>query len=101
MTQKLKYKIKNIFIHQLKDLGTFLGAVYALVIGSALMILEYNIDFGVLFKINIFDTYSRLIAVSNVLISILIGISLTTFSVIFVVMQLASHNFHPEFYGIF
>lgn len=96
MLQKLKYRIKKIFIHQLKDLGTFLGAVYALVIGSALMILEYNIDFGIYFKINIFDTYSRLITVSNVLISILIGISLTTFSVIFVVMQLASSQFSPR-----
>ena len=96
MDQKLKYKLKKIFIHQLKDLGTFLGAVYALFIGSVLMILEYNIDFGSLFQINILDTYTRLVAVSNILISILIGISLTTFSVIFVVMQLASSQFSPR-----
>lgn len=96
MEQKLKYKLKKIFFHQLKDLGTFLGAVYALFIGSALMILEYYVDFGSLLQLNILDTYLRLVAVANILISILIGISLTTFSVIFVVMQLASSQFSPR-----
>ncbi|MBB1192573.1 hypothetical protein DNC80_02685 [Flavobacterium sp. SOK18b] len=96
MPQTLKYKLKNILIHQLKDLGTFLGVLYAVVIGSAVMILEYSVDFGTIFNIDILDTYTRLISVTNVLISILIGISLTTFSVIFVVMQLASSQFSPR-----
>ncbi len=96
MRQKLKYTLKKIFIHRLKDLGTFLSAVYALFIGSALMFLEYHVDFGSLFQINKLETYTRLVAVSNILISILIGISLTTFSVIFVVMQLASSQFSPR-----
>ena len=96
MRQKLKYTLKKIFIHRLKDLGTFLSAVYALFIGSTLMVLEYHVDFGSLFQINKLETYTRLVAVSNILISILIGISLTTFSVIFVVMQLASSQFSPR-----
>jgi uncharacterized membrane protein len=96
MPHTLKYKLKNILIHQLKDLGTFLGVLYAVVIGSAVMILEYSVDFGSFFNIDIVDTYTRLISVTNVLISILIGISLTTFSVIFVVMQLASSQFSPR-----
>ncbi|MFV8362044.1 DUF2254 family protein [Flavobacterium sp. ZT3P35] len=96
MRQKLKYTLKKIFIHRLKDLGTFLSAVYALFIGSALMFLEYHVDFGSLFQINKLETYTRLVGVANILISILIGISLTTFSVIFVVMQLASSQFSPR-----
>jgi uncharacterized membrane protein len=96
MPQTLKYTLKKIFINRSKDLGTFLAVLYAVVIGSAVMILEYSVDFGTIFSIDILDTYTRLISVTNVLISILIGISLTTFSVIFVVMQLASSQFSPR-----
>ena len=73
MRQKLKNTLKKIFIHRLKDLGTFLSAVYALFIGSALMFLESHVDFGSLFQINKLETYTRLVGVANILISILIG----------------------------
>ena len=96
MTQKLGLQFKNIFNHKVQDLGTFMSGIYAFMIGVVLLIVDYNIYFELKFKINEFEIYSRLISVSNVLISILIGISLTTFSVIFVVMQLASSQFSPR-----
>ena len=96
MKQKFRHQTKNVFNHQIKDLGTFMSGIYALIIGSILLTVDYYIYFGLNFKINEVEIYSRLISVSNVLISILIGISLTTFSVIFVVMQLASSQFSPR-----
>lgn len=60
------------------------------------MTIDYYVDFGLKFKINEVEIYNRLIPVSTILISILTGISLTTFSVIFVVMQLASSPFLPR-----
>jgi uncharacterized membrane protein len=96
MKQKFRHQTKNIFEHQIKYIGTFMSGVYALIIGSVLLMVDYYVDFGLKFKINEVAIYNRLISVSNVLISILIGISLTTFSVIFVVMQLASSQFSPR-----
>jgi uncharacterized membrane protein len=96
MKQKLSHQIKNIFEHQIKYVATFTSGIYAFIFGSVLLTVDYYIDFGLKFKINEIDIYNRLISVSNVLISILIGISLTTFSVIFVVMQLASSQFSPR-----
>lgn len=96
MTQKLRHQIKNIFEHQIKHIATFTSGIYAFIIGSVLLTVDYYIDFGLKFKINEVAIYNRLISVSNILISILIGISLTTFSVIFVVMQLASSQFSPR-----
>ena len=96
MTQKRTQQIKDIFNYQVKDLGTFMSGIYALMIGTILLTVDYNINFGLNFRMNEVQIYSRLISVTNVLISILIGISLTTFSVIFVVMQLASSQFSPR-----
>jgi uncharacterized membrane protein len=96
MTQKFRHQTKNIFEHQIKHIGTFTSGVYALIIGCVLLMVDYYVDFELKFKINEVAIYNRLISVSNVLISILIGISLTTFSVIFVVMQLASSQFSPR-----
>ncbi|SHN03001.1 DUF2254 family protein [Flavobacterium xinjiangense] len=96
MLQKRRQQAKNILNHQIKDIGTFMSGIYALIIGSVLLTVDYNIYFGLNLYINEVEIYSRLISVSNVLISILIGISLTTFSVIFVVMQLASSQFSPR-----
>ncbi|MGZ9675174.1 DUF2254 family protein [Flavobacterium sp. GNP001] len=96
MYHSMKYRLKNIFIHQLKDVGTFLGVLYVVVIGSAVMLLEKNVDFGQILHLDIRATYESLLSVTNILVSILIGISLTTFSVIFVVMQLASSQFSPR-----
>src|SRR3970040_1656681 len=93
MKQKFRHQTKNIFEHQIKHMGTFTSGVYAFIIGSVLLAIDYYVDFGLKFKINEVEIYNRLIPVSTVLISILIGISLTTFSVIFVVMQLASSQF--------
>lgn len=96
MPKTFKYRLKNTFIHQLKDLGTFLSVLYAVVLGSVMLFLEYTLPLDLIFSISVVDTYTRLLSVTNILISILIGISLTTFSVIFVVMQLASSQFSPR-----
>jgi uncharacterized membrane protein len=96
MTPKYRHQTKSIFEHQIKHIGTFTSGVYAFIIGSVLLTVDYYTDFGMHFKMDEIAIYNRLIAVSNILISILIGISLTTFSVIFVVMQLASSQFSPR-----
>ena len=96
MKQKLRHRIKNILEHQIKHMGTFTSGIYVFIIGSVLLTIDYYVDFGMKFKINEMEIYNRLIPVSTILISILIGISLTTFSVIFVVMQLASSQFSPR-----
>lgn len=96
MIQKFRQRVKNILEHQIKHMGTFTSGIYAFIIGSVLLTIDYYVDFGMKFKINEMEIYNRLIPVSTILISILIGISLTTFSVIFVVMQLASSQFSPR-----
>src|SRR3970040_2160464 len=96
MKLKFRHRTKNMFEHQIKHIGTFTSGIYAFIIGLALMTIDYFVDFGVKFDINEVEIYNRLIPVSTTLISILIGISLTTFSVIFVVMQLASSQFSPR-----
>lgn len=84
------------FEHTIKYLGTVMSGVYALVLGAILMLIDYNYDFGAIFNLNSLEVYTKLIPIVNVLVSIVIGISLTTFSVIFVVMQLASSQFSPR-----
>jgi len=96
MKLKFRHRTKNMFEHQIKHIGTFTSGIYAFIIGLVLMTIDYFVDFGVKFDINEVEIYNRLIPVSTTLISILIGISLTTFSVIFVVMQLASSQFSPR-----
>lgn len=96
MKLKFRYRTKNMFEHQIKHIGTFTSGIYAFIIGLVLMTIDHFVDFGVKFDINEVEIYNRLIPVSTTLISILIGISLTTFSVIFVVMQLASSQFSPR-----
>ena len=96
MKQKFTHPNRNIFEHQIEHMGTFTSGIYAFIIGSVLLTVDYYVDFGSKFKISEVEIYNRLIPVSTILISILIGISLTTFSVIFVVMQLASSQFSPR-----
>ena len=96
MEHKFSHQTKNIFEHQIKHMGTFTSGIYAFIIGSVLLTIDFYVDFGLRFKINEMEIYNRLIPVSTILISILIGISLTTFSVVFVVMQLASSQFSPR-----
>ena len=96
MKQKVRHQAKNVFEHQIKHIGTFTSGIYAFIFGSLLLTIDYYVDFGLKFKINEIEIYNRLIPVSTTLISVLIGISLTTFSVIFVVMQLASSQFSPR-----
>lgn len=96
MIQKLRQRVKSMLEHRIKHMGTFTSGIYAFIIGSVLLTIDYYVDFGMKFKINEIEIYNRLIPVSTILISILIGISLTTFSVIFVVMQLASSQFSPR-----
>lgn len=96
MKQKLRQQVNNLLQHQIKHIGTFTSGIYVFIIGSVLLTMDYYVDFGMKFKINEMEIYNRLIPVSTILISILIGISLTTFSVVFVVMQLASSQFSPR-----
>ena len=71
-------------------MDTFTSGVYDFIIGSVLLTIDYYVDFGMKFKINEMEIYNRLIPVSTIFISILIGILLSTFFDIFVLMQLAS-----------
>ena len=71
-------------------MDTFTSGIYEFIIGSVLLTIDYYVDFGMKFKIKEMEIYNRLIPVSTILISILIGISLTTFFDIFVLMQLES-----------
>ncbi|MFK7030850.1 DUF2254 family protein [Flavobacterium oreochromis] len=91
-----KSKIYQQLEHKIKHLGTVMSSVYALFLGAFLLCLDFQIDLNKYFSINSLEIYTRLIPVSNVLVSIVIGISLTTFSVLFVVMQLASSQFSPR-----
>lgn len=91
-----KFNLYAQFEHKVKHLGTVMSGVYALFLGSILLLLDYYFDFGKSFGLQSLEVYTRMIPVTNVLVSIVIGISLTTFSVIFVVMQLASSQFSPR-----
>ena len=91
-----KLNLYSKFEHKIKHLGTLMSGVYALLLGAILLFLDYHFDFGAQMSLNSLEVYNRLVPVTNVLVSIVIGISLTTFSVIFVVMQLASSQFSPR-----
>ncbi|AND63042.1 hypothetical protein AX766_00700 [Flavobacterium covae] len=91
-----KFKLYQQLEHKIKHLGTVMSSVYALFLGAFLLFLDFQINYNNHFFTHSLEIYSRLIPVSNVLVSIIIGISLTTFSVIFVVMQLASSQFSPR-----
>lgn len=90
------FKIYQQLEHKIKHLGTVMSSVYALFLGAILLLLDFQVNLNHWFAVNSFEIYTRLIPVSNVLVSIIIGISLTTFSVLFVVMQLASSQFSPR-----
>lgn len=96
MKHKFSHQTRNIFEQRIEHMGTFTSGIYAFIIGFVLLTVDYYVDFGLKFNINEIEIYNRLIPVSTILISILIGISLTTFSVVFVVMQLASSQFSPR-----
>ncbi|HEU4497603.1 MAG TPA: DUF2254 family protein, partial [Flavobacterium sp.] len=82
------------FEHRIKHISTFLSGTFGLTLGCMLLLCDYFANIGL--YIDAIAIYSRLLSVSIILISIIIGISLTTFSVIFVVMQLASSQFSPR-----
>lgn len=82
--------------HAIKYLGTIMSGVYALFFGLLLLFVDTQLGIFAIFGSRNFEIYTRLIPIVNVLVSIVIGISLTTFSVIFVVMQLASSQFSPR-----
>ena len=71
-------------------MDTFTSGIYEFIIGFVLLTIGYYVDFGMKFKIKKMEIYNRLIPVSTIFISILIGILLSTFFDIFVLMQLES-----------
>lgn len=91
---RLKFKFGQWLEHRIKYIGTLLSNAFALLISVLLLLTDYGIDLSK--TINEAEVYSRLSGVASIMVSIVIGISLTTFSVIFVVMQLASSQFSPR-----
>ncbi|WP_426095670.1 hypothetical protein [Flavobacterium sp. DSR2-3-3] len=71
-------------------MDTFTSGIYEFIIGFVLLTIGYYVDFGMKFTIKKMEIYNRLIPVSTIFISILIGILLSTFFDIFVLMQLES-----------
>ena len=80
--------------HRIKYVGTFMSGTFTILVGFLLLFADYIVDLSpYVQEQSIFD---RLANVTVILISVISGISLTTFSVIFVVMQLASSQFSPR-----
>ena len=90
----LAFKIKRFFYYNVKQIGLFSGLFFSFIF----LPLLYTIDIHFFSQFNIIDAahYETLKGFNNSLISILISILLTTFSVVFVVMQLASSQFSPR-----
>jgi uncharacterized membrane protein len=92
--QRLKIKASYWLEHRIKYVGTFMSGTFTLIIGFLLLLADYLINLSPYVQEQaIFD---RLSTTAVILISVILGISLTTFSVIFVVMQLASSQFSPR-----
>ncbi len=88
------HKISTFFEYNIKQVGLFSGLFFSFVI----LPIIFLIDLHFVYKYNILETeyYKALTVFNNSLSSILIAILLTTFSVVFVVMQLASTQFSPR-----
>jgi uncharacterized membrane protein len=87
-------RIRILFEHQLQNLGLYTGIAF----GMFLFPILWGIDFKFL-STHLFlqtDDYNKLTGINTTLSSLLIGILLTTYSVVFVVMQLASSQFSPR-----
>lgn len=77
--------------HKLQHLGLLTGFVLTCLIGPLLIAADYF-----LLHSNHTEVYVQLTGVANTFLAIIIGILLTTYSVVFVVMQLASSQFSPR-----
>ncbi len=85
---------KRFLEHQSKHIGSVFGGVLGIIGGLLLLFIDYYVDFIIVEKE--IEIFTRLVSIINMLISIVIGISVTSFSVIFVVKQLASSQFSPR-----
>jgi uncharacterized membrane protein len=90
---KFIFRIKTLAEHQLKNLGLYTGVMMAL---GAIVI--WCLDVFVVEEKNFIsnDNLEKINAINITISSLLIAILLTTFSVVFVVMQLASSQFSPR-----
>lgn len=88
------HKISTFFEYNIKQVGLFTGLFFSF----AILPIIFLIDLHFAYNYNILETeyYKTLTVFNNSLSSILIAILLTTFSVVFVVMQLASTQFSPR-----
>lgn len=91
MIKDALHRLETLVEHKLKHLGLFTGMVMTCFLGPLLLAL----DLWVIRAQNA-AAFHQLVGLSNVFLSIIIGILLTSFSVIFVVMQLASSQFSPR-----
>jgi uncharacterized membrane protein len=80
------------FIH--KKLGLYSGVLLAIILFALAKYCDFIIQNK--YKLLDNDAYEKVLYISNSFSSILIAILLTTFSVVFVVMQLASTQFSPR-----
>lgn len=95
MFRNFKIKAGYWLEHRIKHLGTLLSGAFAIPVGFLLLTLDHFTTLTHYVQ-NEQIIYDRLTGVGNILISAVLGISLTTFSVVFVVMQLASSQFSPR-----
>lgn len=87
---------RQVLEHSIRHISTFVGAFFPLVIGMFLLLIDRYWGAALNRAETVALMFTQLSGVVNVLVSVLIGIVLTTFSVIFVVMQLASSQFSPR-----
>ncbi len=85
------YRLEISIEHSLQHLGLLTGFVLTCFIGPVLIAADYFF-----LPSDHTHTYLQLIGVANTFLAIIIGILLTTYSVVFVVMQLASSQFSPR-----
>jgi uncharacterized membrane protein len=95
MLRSFKIKAGYWLEHRIKHIGTLLSSTFAIPVGFLLLTTDYFMGLTH-YVANEKLIFERLTGVGNILISIVLGISLTTFSVVFVVMQLASSQFSPR-----
>lgn len=77
--------------HKLQHLGLLTGFVLTCIVGPLIIVADY-----IFLPSNYTDIYLQLVGIANTFLAIIIGILLTTYSVVFVVMQLASSQFSPR-----
>lgn len=85
------YRLEISIQHSLQHLGLLTGFVLTCFIGPVLIAADYFF-----LPSNHTHNYLQLTGVANTFLAIIIGILLTTYSVVFVVMQLASSQFSPR-----